>query len=605
MCGIVGLFYREKPVERTLLERSVEHLHHRGPDERGIFLDRNFGMGHTRLAIIDLAGGHQPLFSGDRRLALIANGEIYNFIELRAELEQRGHRFQTHSDSEVILHAFREFGQDFLSRLHGMFAFALYDAGRERLILARDRLGIKPLFLAHLPQGIAFASEIKALLPLLGHRPEIEPRGLAGYLQNQFATGTTTILKNVERVLPGESVSIERGRIAHRSRYWTPLAVRPRALSFTEAVAEFEPLMERVMREHMRSDVPFGLFLSGGVDSSLLLALLSRYSEQPIRTFAVGFPGTSLTDELPLAAAVARRFGSRHREIRPDSQAIFHSLPLTVWAADELMRDYANLPTLLLARAAGEELKVVFSGEGGDEVFAGYGRYRTGGLERFVKRILAPGSGGFRTRGTFRGRWPKTLFGPELRTAVQEFRRPVVTAWCTTPRDWTDLQRMQYIDLSQALPDNLLVKADRMLMAFGVEGRVPFLDHRIVEFGLALPDSLKVSGKQGKLFLQRWASRFLPEEQLYGRKRGFHVPVGEWLDESFLSRLERCLPGHPALALWFRPEGVQRLIARSRNTCQGSAMLWALLQFAVWHQLFLEGNGTRPPTLLDPLELLT
>ncbi|MDF9393482.1 MULTISPECIES: asparagine synthase (glutamine-hydrolyzing) [Methylococcus] len=604
MCGIAGLFNCNLPADRLRLDQAVAKLAHRGPDDRGLFLDGRFGMGHTRLAIIDLAGGHQPLFSKDRGLALIANGEIYNFVELRAELEALGHGFQTHSDSEVILHAYLAFGDSFLERIHGMFAFALYDAAEGRLILARDRLGMKPLFLAWLPDGIAFASEIKALLPLLDQPPAIDPQGLAQYFQNQFSTGATTVFSGVERVLPGEAVIIEAGRVARRFRYWSPLAIRTEPLDFDEAAARFDTLMERVMVEHMRSDVPVGLFLSGGVDSSLLLALLSRYSDQPIRTFSVGFPGTSLTNELPLAKDLARRFGSRHREIRPDPKDIFHSLPLTVWAADDLMRDNANLPTSLLARAAGEELKVVFSGEGGDEVFAGYGRYRTSPLERLFKGLLAPGSGGFRTRGSFRGHWPKTLFGPTLLAASQHARRPVLESWREAPHGWSDLQRMQYVDLRHALPDNLLVKADRMLMAWGVEGRLPFLDHRIVEFGLGLPDRLKVAGRQGKLFLKRWGERLVPPEQLYARKRGFHVPLSEWLDEPFLKRLAQILPEHPALTPWLKPDGIRMLIADCREERQGSAMLWAILQFAIWHQLFIAGSGERPAPLTDPLEFL-
>lgn len=604
MCGIAGLYNTLEPADGARLEYAVAKLAHRGPDDQGVFLGGRFGMGHTRLSIIDLAGGHQPLFSEDRKLALIANGEIYNFVELRAELEALGYRFQTHSDSEVILQAYLAFGDGFLERIEGMFAFTLYDAAEGRLILARDRLGIKPLFLAQSPSGIAFASEIKALLPLLDHPPEIDPQGLAQYFQNQFSTGATTVLQGVERVLPGEAVVVEAGRVARRFRYWSPLNVRIEDLSFDEAAARFDDLIERVMVEHMRSDVPFGLFLSGGVDSSLLLALLSRYSGQPIRTFSVGFPGTSLTDELPLAQAVAQRFGSRHREIRPDPQDIFHSLPLTVWAADDLMRDNANLPTSLLAQAAGEELKVVFSGEGGDEVFAGYGRYRASPVERLFKGLLAPGSGGFRTRGSFRGHWPKTLFGPTLLAASQQARRPVLESWRETPRQWSDLQRMQYVDLRHALPDNLLVKADRMLMAWGVEGRVPFLDHRIVEFGLGLPDRLKVEGRQGKLFLKRWGERLVPAEQLYARKRGFHVPLGEWLDEPFLKRLNHILPEHPALAPWLKPNGIRTLIAGCRDERQGSTMLWAVIQFAIWHRLFISGTGERPAALADPLDIL-
>jgi asparagine synthase (glutamine-hydrolysing) len=604
MCGIVGQFRQTGPVDRERLAIAVSRLTHRGPDEQGTHLAGSVGLGHTRLSIIDLAGGHQPLRTADGALTLIANGEIYNFVELRAALQARGHEFLTHSDSEVILHAYREYGETFLDHIQGMFAFALLDPALDRLILARDRLGIKPLFLAVEAEGVSFASEIKGLLPLLTSAPAINPAGLAEYLQNQFATGTTTLLRGIERVLPGEAVWVESGRIARRQRYWSPLTVRPRNIGYDEAAREFDGLMDRVITEHMRSDVPFGLFLSGGIDSTILLAQLSRRSEQPIRTFSVGFPGTSLKDELPQALAMSRRYGSRHLEIRPDAESIIHSLPLTVWAADELMRDNANLPTALLAQAAGQELKVVFSGEGGDEAFAGYGRYRASRWERWLKGLLAPGSGGFRTRGAFRGPWPRRLFRPDLLEALAGARQPVVDAWRETPADWGDLQRMQSVDLRQALPDNLLVKADRMLMAWGVEGRVPFLDHRIVEFGLSLPDDLKISGRQGKHFLRRWAAADLDEEQLAGRKRGFYVPMNDWLDPAFLERLERILPGHPALADYFRPDGVRALIRGCRDIRQGGTLLWAIIQFALWRQFLAEDFAHRPDARCDPLDLL-
>ena len=604
MCGIVGRFNRHEPVKRAALEAAVARLSHRGPDDQGTFIAGTLGMGHTRLSIIDLAGGHQPLRTADGTLTLIVNGEIYNFIELRAELEARGHRFLTHSDSEVILHAYREYGEDFLTPILGMFAFALYDGAHDRLILARDRLGIKPLFLARLSEGIAFASEIKGLLPLLDGPPAIDASGLAAYLQNQFATGPQTLLEGVERVLPGEAIWIEGGRVIRREPYWSPLQVQPQDWGFEETARRFDDLMDLVITQHMRSDVPFGLFLSGGVDSAVLLALLSRHASEPIRTFSVGFPGTSVKDELPLAQRMARRFGSRHQEIQPGAKEILHSLPLTIWAADELMRDNANLPTALLAQVAGRELKVVFSGEGGDEVFAGYGRYHSSPLERWFKGLLAPGSQGFRTRGTFRGAWPGKLFTPALLEQFPQTRQPVVVAWGQTPAVWTDLQRMQYIDLSQALPDNLLVKADRMLMAWGLEGRVPFLDHRLVEFGLSLPDRLKVKGQIGKYFLKRWALRDLPEDLLFAHKRGFHVPLGDWQAPDLLSRLERQLPEDPALRPWCRPEGVRELIGRCRQVPKGSAMLWAIVQFALWSRFLHQGFAERPPALTDPLELL-
>ena len=599
MCGIAGV-YGAGTADPSQLRAMARHLAHRGPDHQGIHADSGSGLAHTRLSIIDLGGGDQPLFADDGRLGLIANGEIYNYIELRAELEGCGRRFATHSDCETILHAYAEYGDDFLDRLHGMFAFALHDRARGRLILARDRLGIKPLFLARTGAGWAFASELKALLPVIG-KPAVNPHALAQYLQCQFSTGRATLWAGVERLLPGEVVTLEGGGMTRR-RYWSPQKAPPVPLDYDAAAARFDELMHSVMIEHMRADVPFGLFLSGGLDSSLLLALLSRLKCEPIRTFSVGFPDSPRGTELELAAQLARQYGSRHTVLRPTGEDMLQRLALSVWAADELMRDFANLPTLMLAEAAGAELKVVFSGEGGDEVFAGYGRYRRQPLQRWLKNLFHPGSGGFRTTGNFRGH-ERTLFSAPLQEAARDWRHDFIAAWWDCPAGWSDLQRMQYVDLATALPDNLLVKVDRMLMAHGVEGRVPFLDHRVVEFGLALPDALKISRGRGKDFIRRWAAQYLPQGHLRAPKRGFSVPMSAWLTGDSLDRLERALSASPAIREWFQPQAVRRLAERQRRGGNVTKNLAALLQFALWHRIFVEGDGSRPG-LRDPIAYL-
>jgi len=611
MCGIAGIILQQAdPQLRSQLVPLLARLRHRGPDGSGTFVDseHRVAIGHRRLAIIDPVGGQQPLLH--QRLALIANGEVYNHCELRDELQALGHTFHSGSDSEVILHGYAAWGEDVLDRLAGMYAFALWDGDRQRLLLARDRLGIKPLFIARLPHAIAFASEIKALLPLLPRR-DIDATALLSYLQYQFSSGEQTLISGIERLPPASLLSISIAEMDRQPlpplsprRYWSPLTLSQQRCDQQEAEQQFTPLMEQVMNQHMRSDVPFGLFLSGGVDSGILLALLSRYGASPLHTFSVGFPTSQTDDETALAVAIANRYGSHHTHIEPTGETLLQQLPLTIWAADELMRDNANLPTALLATEAGRELKVIFSGEGGDEVFAGYGRYRSGRLERWLKQRLQPGSGGFRSRGSFRGRWPQRLFSPSLHAAAKAARIPLEQAWQETPHHWSDLQRMQYSDLRTALPDNLLVKADRMLMAAAVEGRVPFLDHRVVEFGLTLPDHLKLNRHGGKQFLRRWAANMLPEETLTGRKRGFRVPLGQWTDASLLAQLRRILPHHPALAGWIEPRGVEYLIDHYHHYRPANRMLWSLIQFAIWHRLFISGDGERPTAQLSPIDLL-
>ncbi len=605
MCGIAGIIHPDGP-GRERLEGQAAALAHRGPDDVGYLLDGPFGVVQTLVSVIDLAGGHQPILSADGSLAVVANGEIYNFIELRAELEAKECVFSTHSDSETILHAYAVYGDSFIEKLHGMFAFCLVDKKRQRVILGRDRLGIKPLFFRHAGKELVFASELKGVLAALPSIPALHPEALLQFLQNQFNSGETTIFSGVDRLPPAHLLIREANGEVSQRRYWSPLSVQVRPRSFEAAVEEFEPLMETVMREHVRSDVPFGLFLSGGVDSAVLLALLTRYQNQPVRTFSVGYDQVRLASELDEAGFIAERFASRHSVLKLQRDQIFRRLVHTVWAADDLMRDYASLPTSFLAEEAGRELKVVFSGEGGDEAFAGYRRYRQQPLEKFFRNLFWPGSGGFRIRGQLRPSLTRPLFKLPLRQTSSAVRRPFIDAWQQTPAGWSDINRCQYTDLTTALPDNLLVKADRMLMSFGVEGRVPFLDHRIVEFGLSLPDELKLQGKVGKLFIKEWAQqKGIPRDHLYRSKRGFYVPIGEWLNAEFTAKLEGKLLANAAVQEWFEAEGVKKVFTAHRKNGQGTREIWCLMQFAIWHRLFVEDFGVRPSPEEDPLDWIS
>jgi asparagine synthase (glutamine-hydrolysing) len=604
MCGIAGVIMRRAPVAPELLRVAADRLRHRGPDDQGVYTDDNVGLVHTRLSIIDLSGGRQPIVDAAGQLAVIANGEVYNFVELRSQLEAAGRRFGTGSDSETILHAYALDPGHFAERLHGMFAFALYDRTNRRIVLGRDRLGIKPLFYAELADRIAFASELKGILPLLPGAPSINPRALVQTLESRFNTGAETILREVRRVAPAETVTIDVDTLhVQRHRYWTPLGIPRRRLTYAEAEEDFNPLMAQVMREHMRSDVPYGLFLSGGNDSAVLLAMLNAHQSQAVRTFSVGYADVQLEDdELRDAERMARAFRTSHVSLALRTEAIFRRLPYSVWAADDFMVDWASLPTSLLAEEAGRTLKVVFTGEGGDEVFAGYGRYRRSPWQRFLTNLRAPGSGGFRTRRAWSPRWSPRLFRPELAAVRDAFRAPYIEAWRCTPRSWSHIQRAQYTDLATALPDGLLVKVDRMLMGFGVEGRVPYLDHRVVEFGLSLPDELKVRGRTPKRFLRQWAEQYLPHDHLYKRKRGFNVPVGTFLTGNVLDRLQEALGHSEALERWFRTEEVPALFGAYRAGDNVKREIWSLMNFAIWHRLFIDKPGARPDPDQDPLD---
>src|SRR5436309_3103940 len=455
MCGIAGVLLRRGSPDEGALRRMGDALAHRGPDDLGVHVAGPLGLLQTRLSIIDLEGGHQPMADGP--LTLVANGEIYNYVELRQALEARGRRFATHSDSETILHAYALDGLGALPSLNGMFAFALYDAGRRELVLGRGALGIKPHYYAELPDRVLFASELKAILSVWPGEPALDPGALVQYLQNRFNTGEQSLVQGIRRLPPGTTLVVDADLKLQERPYWSLLDIRTRRLEFGQADAEFEPLFHQVMLGHLRADVPWGLFLSSGVDSGVLLATMSELTGRPVRTFSIGYhDGAAADDELPDAAAIARRFGAEHTEIVLDRDAVFRRLPHTIWATDDLLHDYACLPTSFMAEHA--------------------------------------------ARG------------------------------------------------------------------------------------------LKVGGRQGKLFLKRWAERRLPREHLWRRKRGFYVPVRQWLRGEFLDGLAAHLPVHPVIRRWFRSDAIAELVREQQQGGNTARAIWGLMQLAIWHRIFIDGR---------------
>jgi asparagine synthase (glutamine-hydrolysing) len=364
--------------------------------------------------------------------------------------------------------------------------------------------------------------------------------------------------------------------------------------------------MDDVMRKHLRADVPFGLFLSGGIDSSTLLALIKNAGAAPLRSYSIGFPGSEVFNESSEAERIARHFGIEHVTLALDGPAMFAAIPHAIWAADELIEDSAGLALSALAARAAADVKMVFTGDGGDEAFAGYGRYRRPYVQRLLRSLIRPGSGGYRTKPGFTFWSRRDLFQPSLLRANDDWRAPFIESWQSAPRAWSDLQRMQAVDIETVMADRYLVKTDRMTMAWGLEARVPFLDHRVIEFGLALPDALKIEGRLGKAFLRRWAQRWLPLDHLQLRKRGLSVPVDDWPRGPRLQRLEQALLGSPGIQEWFLPAGIRALVAaQQRKPASATRIkLLRLLHFMVWHRLFIEGNGAEPARHQDPLEFL-
>lgn len=601
MCGIAGVIVSAGiPAEQDLLA-AANALAHRGPDGSAHCINDNVGLVHTRLAIIDLAGGDQPLHHFNQPLHLVANGEIYNYPELTQQYLQQGQTFTTASDCELILHSYADQGLAGVKSLNGMFAFALHDQQQKQLILARDRLGIKPLYYSCEGGRFIFSSELKGVLALLAKQPALRQAALADFLQNQFNTGKETIFEGIFRVLPGECLIVDTQSLAITpQQYWSPLEIKPVQMTAETAMASFESLFEQVMTEHMRSDVPYGLFLSGGIDSSLILAALDRWQSDPIRTYSIGYSGVAMKDELSQAEQLAKHFNTEHVSLRVTRDDLFNRIVHSIWSTDDLMRDMASLPTSLLSERAAQDIKVVFSGEGGDEAFAGYRRYAAS-LENWLKGVVR-GTGGFRTRGQWQSGLPAKALRAEL--ASIDSRRQFKAIWQQAPKQWSNMQRRQAIDLMTALPDNLFVKGDRTMMSFGLEGRVPFSDHRMVEFGLALPDKLKMRGTTGKQLLRNWGQAVLPAELLARPKRGFHVPVNEWLSGQFLDHLEQKLLVSPVIQQWFKIAAVRDIFTAQRQGKNYARHIWCMMQIAIWHTLFIERAGLQPAVEENPLDWL-
>jgi asparagine synthase (glutamine-hydrolysing) len=618
MCGIAGLFYvsNPKPVDPKRVAAMTEVLAHRGPDGSGVWTAPGVGLGHRRLSIIDLATGDQPMRSADGGLALSYNGEIYNFREVRAELEAFGHGFRTESDTEVILAAWRQWGPDCLSRFNGMFAFALYDSGQDSLFLARDRLGVKPLYWTTLSDdALAFASELKGLLahPLLRRSPSRE--AVDDYLALGYVPDDACMVGGVRKLAAGHYLLVRRGRVVPKPvRWWDVDFSNP---SRAPAKALEEELVERLrsaVRSRMVADVPLGAFLSGGVDSSAVVALMAEASRSAVETCSIGFSEAG-HDESRWAALVAERFATRHRS-RIVEAADFGLIDTLADAFDEPFADASALATYRVSELAREKVKVALSGDGADEAFAGYRRYRMFAAEERVRGLLpGPARGAVGALGNL---YPKLDWAPRFlraRTTLQAIGREsgqayaeavgvtphstrsslytaifkrflggyraeerYVKAMAGAPAD-DALSRAQYADLKIWLPGDILTKVDRTSMAVGLEAREPLLDHRLVEFAARLPAGMRLRGGSGKWLMKRALRRYLPDEVLNRTKMGFVTPVGAWF-RGPLAEEAAGIAHSPAFAElgWFDPAAIARLAAAHRSgRSDHGRLLWQLL----------------------------
>jgi asparagine synthase (glutamine-hydrolysing) len=628
MCGIAGFVGRAPGRDGGAeLREMCDAIVHRGPDAAGYLTrpESGLALGMRRLSIIDLAGGSQPIGNEDGSVQVVFNGEIYNYQELRADLEKRGHRFSTHTDTEVLVHLYEERGDALVDELRGMFAFALWDANRQRLLIARDRLGIKPLYYWKAPDGaLAFGSELKSLLRLPDFPREIDSPAIADYLALGYVPEPGCIYRGVSKLLPGHLLLRSReGTVATR-RYWNPLGRGEVRMEKEEAVREIRRLLTESVRYRLIADVPLGAFLSGGLDSSAVVAEMARQMDRPVKTFSIGFEEPEF-NEAPHAAAVARSLGTEHTEliVRPDVEELFESIVL---GFDEPFADSSAIPTLLVSRLAAQHVKVVLSGDGGDELFAGYTRYRD--MQRrgvmlpprlrnllgvAVRRLPQGALGRNRlleyTRSN-RGRYAGMIAHP-LAVADGGVARADLTAighspdhlldrWYDQVSHRSDKEQPPLVDLLSYLPGDILTKVDRMSMAASIEARVPLLDHHLVELATSLPMELKLRDGTGKWIFREAVRGLVPDSVFEKRKQGFGVPLKPWLRRELKHRVDRLLDPGSTLHEWVEPAAVARVVNEHQTGRRDhSPLLWKLIVLQLW----LQESGTHVSSPVNGVQI--
>jgi asparagine synthase (glutamine-hydrolysing) len=634
MCGIVGIVEADsRPVDRATLAAMCRTMVHRGPDDSGVYVDGSVGLAMQRLAIIDLSGGAQPMGNeGCPRAAgavsIVYNGEVYNHAELRRELEALGHRFQTRSDTEAVLHAYEEWGERSVEKLIGMFGFAIWDHAKRELFLARDRLGIKPIYYLWKDGRLIFASEIKAILEDPAVERAVDAQAVYDYVGYEFVPGPRTMFAGIRKLQPGHTLRL-RGRELSIRQYWD-LSFQRSSLGWEDSKRRIRELLQKSVERRLMSDVPLGVFLSGGVDSSSVLAMMSllrRGTDQPIRTFTIGYDDPSFS-EIDYARAVSRQFKTDHTEvmIRPVGP---EDIERGVWHLDEPMTDLSAIPLMLLCERVRQDVIVCLSGEGGDEVFVGYDRFRA---SRFSARFYERLPGQLRQRlieplvrrlpdqeqkkgavnivkrfvdgarldpAGEHMRWQYFL-SPDLAAGIfrrgfldgvdgDPFRR--VAEWARACPSEERLDREVYVDLKMTMADSVLMKVDKMSMASSVEVRVPFLDHELVEFATGLPPDWRMRGFQTKTILKEALLELLPREILHRRKQGYSLPIKNWLRNELRDYAREEIGRSELVREVFEPSALDRVweehLSRRYNH---NHLLWALLNLALWHQRFFGGK---------------
>jgi len=632
MCGIVGVYQKAGRTDSYSLDHvraMADAMIHRGPDDDGFYEHGPLKFGMRRLSIIDLEGGQQPVANEDATIFVVNNGEIYNYQRLREELIACGHRFRTNSDTEVIVHAYEEFGDDFVKKLDGMFGLAVYDTRRERLILARDRSGIKPLYYCQTESGLAFASEIKSLLTLPGCSADIDARSLVDYLSIGYAVAPGTIFNTINKLQPASMLVVDSGGVNIRP-YWSPptdVDERPKFDDWVERVrAEFE----RAVSDHLVADVPVGAFLSGGIDSSAVCYLMDKVSGAELNTYSIGYTGggtESYYNELSYAKQVADQLGSRHREIevQPDLASM---LPKLIWHLEEPISDSAITTTFLVSELAADSVKVILSGVGGDELFAGYNRYLGGHYHSYLDRLprwcwqgMLPKIAGLLPSGRQNrvmdmSRYAKRFFEASQLNHAERYAFYLATASRQTVDSLLgdrgiginnrlvsaaqheasvedELLRLFRIDWQTQLAENLLLLTDKMTMACSLECRVPFLDHKLVELAASIPSRHKLPKGRLKGLLKAALADVLPVEIIERRKRGFGAPVGAWFKRELLTLRSELLGSHALGARGLLDPSAIRSVCdlHDRNRADFTDLILVLMNLEIWFRLFVDGRA--------------
>jgi asparagine synthase (glutamine-hydrolysing) len=633
MCGIAGIvsFQQDERVDEARLVRMRDVIAHRGPDDAGLWIEGPVGLAHRRLSIIDVGGGHQPMTTEDQGVWGVFNGEIYNHADLRPELEARGHVYRTRTDTETILHLYEELGDKAPERLHGMFAFALWDRSQRRLLLARDRLGIKPLYYACTDRELLFASEIKAILAA-GVKAELNESILPEYLATRFVSGEDTFYRGIRKLLPGQTLSWSCSKGFVRRRYWQiPASATRTSTSFQEETADLRRRLVGAVQRHLMSDVPLGIFLSGGIDSSALAGMAATLVKEPLQTFSVGFSEVG-ANELPYARMVADHLGATHREVMVSPAQYFSVLPRLIWQEDEPIAFTASVPLYYVSALAREHVKVVLTGEGADELFLGYSRYRLARLNGLLGRpyfAVVPRRARARVRGmveTLPGsvrRYAERTFlaqEPDDPSVLFEqfavFREPLQRTLFTDStlgsrrdrygssvdfdRAANPAERLSRIDLQTYLHE-LLMKQDQMSMATSIESRVPFLDDEIIEHVVAMPTAFKLRRGRTKAVLREAVRDFVPPPILTRKKMGFPVPIGHWLRSSFRLVVDEFVLGGRTLERgWFEKSALERLVqSHQSGASEHGERLWLLANLEIWQRTFIDGEDV--DRVMDPI----